>query len=368
MQPTASSASASSHPRLDPTLPVRFGFIGAGAISHPSAQAVGRHPGGQVVAAHDTNAERLGDLCARHGIARACATAGEVFADPGVDAVYIAVPNKFHLPLTLEALAAGKHVMVEKPFALNYEEAEAAAEAARRAGLVLTVGMNQRFAEAPQKFRALVQRGYFGEVYHAKAAWLRRSGIPKLGTWFGSKDLAGGGCLYDIGVHLLDLCLWVMDNFEPVSVFGATYTKFGNRGLGEGKWGNSEKVNIAFEVEDFASGMVRFANGATVALDVTWAANLPQGNRQEVQIFGTEAGGSVFAQEIYRHDMSQQAWTTVDNPPVGDLVPMVDRFHNFIDHLHGKSELCVTLEQALVVQKILDAISESARTGASVQL
>lgn len=349
-------------------LPIRFGFIGAGAIAHWAANCVKSHPQGQVAAAQDLNSERLAELCTKFEIPKSYATAEELLADKDIDAVYIAVPNKFHVPLTLQALAAGKHVMLEKPFAMNAGEAAQAVEAAQTYNRVLTLGMNQRFEENSQKFRSLVETNVFGDIYHAKACWLRRSGIPKLGTWFGSRDLAGGGCLYDIGVHVLDLCLYVVGNFEPVSAYAATYSQFGPRGLGEGSWGRSENSGIAFEVEDFATGLIKFANGFTVALDVTWARHAELNDRVEVELFGTEAGGQVYAGKVFRHAPELGAHYTVEKVNAPLAFPHKERFHNFINHLLGTEPLCVTMEQALVVQRILDALAESARTGGSVSL
>jgi predicted dehydrogenase len=350
------------------TTPLRFGFIGAGAISHSSADAVHRHPHARILAAQDTHPGRLQELREQKNIPKGYATATELFADPEVDAVYIAVPNKFHIPLTLEALAAGKHVLLEKPFAMNLAEAETAAAAAKKHGKILTLGMNQRFGDRAQQFRTLVEEGTFGEIYHAKAHWFRRSGIPKLGTWFGDRELAGGGCLYDIGVHLLDLCLYVIGNFQPVSVFGSTYTQFGHRGLGEGGWGKSDKSEkFVFNVEDFATGMIRFANGATMALDVSWACHQADSNRTEVEIYGTEAGGAVLAGKIYRN-LPDGSYAVIEAPDRTPIHVHRDRFHNFINHLRGEEALCVTLEQALTVQKILDALAESSTTGRSVSL
>ncbi len=350
------------------TTPLRFGFIGAGAISHSSADSVHRHPNAKVIAAQDMHPGRLKELCEAKNIPKSYPKAEDLFADPEVDAVYIAVPNKFHVPLTLQALAAGKHVLLEKPFAMNLAEAEKAAAAAKAAGKILTLGMNQRFTDRTQLFRTLVQEGTFGEIYHAKAYWFRRAGIPKLGTWFGDRELAGGGCLYDIGVHLLDLCLYIIGNFEPVSVFGSTYTKFGNRGLGEGGWGKSDKAEkFTFNVEDFASGQIRFANGSTVSLDVSWACHRAEENKTDVEIYGTEAGGAALSGKIYRQ-LPEGNFATIDAPSRDLIHPHKDRFHNFINHLEGKESLCVTLEQALIVQKILDALAESSITGKSVSL
>jgi predicted dehydrogenase len=348
--------------------PIRFGFIGAGAIAASSADSINRHPLGRVVAVQDTHEGRTRELCEAHQIPKAYKTAAELFADKEVDAVYIAVPNKFHVPLTLDALKAGKHVILEKPFAMNATEAGLAVEAARKVGKVLTLGMNQRFAEMPQRFRTLVKKGTFGEIYHAKACWLRRSGIPSLGTWFGNRELAGGGCLYDIGVHLLDLCLYVIDNFEPVSVYGSTYTKFGNRGLGGGSWGKSDKEGLPFDVEDFATGQIRLADGTSVSLDVTWARHAADNDKVEIDLFGTEAGGSVMAGKLYKWDEQAKAHIVVDQPPAAIAYTHRDRFHNFINHLTGSEELCVTLEQAVTVQRILDALAESSTTGHSVRL
>lgn len=348
--------------------PVRFGFIGAGAIAKWSAQQLLKHPLGRLVAVQDVNEARRDALSAEFSGTRAVAEAAEIFGSTDIDAVYIAVPNKFHIPLAIEAMEAGKDVLLEKPFAINATEAEQAVAVAKRTGRLLTLGMNQRFNASAQRFRTLVADGAFGEIYHAKAYWLRRSGIPKLGTWFGSRDLAGGGCLYDIGVHVLDLCLYVMGNFDATSAFGSIYCKFGNRGLGEGTWGHSERSDIDFEVEDFASGQIRMANGATVSLDVSWARHAEEGNNADIELFGTEAGGRVYGDKIFRRDAAFGNFYTLESPNAAMTHPHGDRFHNFINFLRGDEPLCVTMEQALVVQRILDALAESSRTGRSVDL
>lgn len=348
---------------------LRYGFIGAGQIAKYSADAVNRHPNSSVVAAQDLNAERLAELCKDCNIPKTYHTAAELLADPEVDAVYIAVPNKFHVPLTIAALEAGKHVILEKPFAMNYAEAQTAAEVARRTGKVLMLGMNQRFGRNPQKIKTLVEKGALGEIYHAKAFWFRRTGIPKLGTWFGNREIAGGGCLYDIGVHLLDLCLYVLGRFDAVSVTGSTYTKFGNRGLGEGGWGKSDRAHDAqFDVEDFATGLIRFGDGLSISLDVAWACHTDQANRMDVQLFGTEAGAHVMDARVFKRDAESGEYRSAEEISADVRFAHGERFDNFTNHLLGTEELCVTLDQALAVQRILDALAESSATGREVRL
>lgn len=346
---------------------LNFGFLGAGQIAHHSAAIIKNHPKATLRAAQDTNPARLGELCAAYGIPKSYATAEQLFADSSIDAVYIATPNKFHAPLSIQALEAGKHVILEKPFAMNYAEALQVAEAARRTGRTFTLGMNMRFSPTHQQIKAIVERGDLGEIYHAKAYWFRRSGIPKLGTWFGNKELSGGGCLYDIGVHLLDLCLYVTDNFKPVSVSGATYTKFGHLGRGEGGWGKSDRTETKFDVEDFATGLIRFENGMTVSLDVSWACHAEESNRHDVHLYGTEAGALAVSGKTFRRDENSGEYHFVQDLKTPVRFPHNDRFHNFINHLLEGEELCVTLEQALAVQRILDGLAGSSATGREVR-
>ncbi len=345
---------------------LRFGLIGAGQIAHISAKSIQSHDAADIVAAHDPNAARLAELCEAFEIPAAYDTADALFQDDGVDAVYIAVPNKYHAPLAQAALEAGKHVILDKPFAMNLAEAEGVAAAAAAAGKVFTLGMNMRFREDSQKVKSLVDAGVLGDIYHAKAFWFRRQGIPRIGTWFGNKELAGGGCLLDIGVHLLDLCLHTMGNFEPVSVSGATYTKFGHRGLGEGGWGKSDREGIPFDVDDFATALIKFANGATVSLDVSWACHAEEHNRNNVHLYGSEAGASLYPAKLFRQDPLRTDYDVIDNLAGDTPMPHGDRFHNFINHILGDEPLCCTVDQALTIQRILDAIYESAQTGREV--
>ncbi len=348
---------------------VRFGFIGSGKISHYSAESLLKHPHARLVAAQDLSQERVDDLADKFDIKHRFTDSSDLFACDEVDAVYIAVPNKFHAPLAIAAMQAGKHVLLEKPFAMNAAEAQDVVRVSQETGRVFNLGMNQRFNEDSQKIKAVVEQGALGEIYYAKAYWFRREGIPKLGTWFGNKALAGAGAINDIGVHLLDLCLHTMGNFEPVSVFGTTYTKFGNRGLGEGNWGISDATETTFDVDDLASALIKMKNGATVSLEVSWAAHLADENRMNVELYGTEMGASLYPAKLYkRNDPLNADYQIVENVAAKPALEHCDRFHNFVNHLIDGEALLVTPKQALAVQKILDVVAESTRTGKSVDI
>ncbi|MDA3961873.1 MAG: Gfo/Idh/MocA family oxidoreductase [Planctomycetota bacterium] len=347
---------------------LRIAIIGAGQISQSCCKAADKHDSATVVAAFDPSPGRLKELCDEFKIPTACSSAEDMLALDNVDAVYVAVPNKFHAPYAKQALEAGKHVILDKPFALSYDEAKAVADAAEANGKLFMLGMNQRYRTDSQKIRNLVSTGRLGEIYHAKAFWFRRSGIPKLGTWFGNKDLAGGGALLDIGVHLLDLCLHLSGNWNPVSVTGATYTKFGNRGLGEGSWGKSDKEDILFNVDDFASALIKFDNGATVTLDVSWACHAEEPNRNDVHLYGTEGGASTYPAKLFHYGAEGEDYQVVEDPEADIALEHADRFHNFFNAILGTEQPLTSVEEALTVQRILDAIYASCASGKEVRL
>ncbi len=347
---------------------VRMGFVGAGAIAEYAAQSLLKHEDAVLAAVAEPSEDRRDAFVEKLGVQRGYATAQELFADDGVDGVYIAVPNKFHAPLAIEALEAGKHVLLEKPMAMCWAEANDIVQAAEHTGKVFMVGMNQRFGEDAQKLRDLVQRNKLGEVYHAKAYWCRREGIPRLGTWFGHKAMSGGGALLDIGVHVLDLCLWAMGHPKPVAVSGAVYTKFGHRGLGEGGWGKSDRKGLEFDVDDLASALIKFENGATLQLDASWAAHMAKGNRMGVELFGTEAGASISPLMMFHQNPETEAYDVVEEVEAEEMFPHRDRMHHFVNVILERETLCVTPEQALMVQRIIDAIYDSAESGCEVRL
>lgn len=346
---------------------IRMGIIGAGQISQGACRTFQGHDGASVVAATDPNAERLAAMADSFDIARRHPTNEDLLADDQVDAIYVAVPNAFHAPLAKAALEAGKHVILDKPFATSAAAAQEVADAAAASGKTFMLGMNQRFTPAGQKARSLVADGVLGDVYHVKAYWLRRTGIPKLGTWFGVKEVAGGGALYDIGVHMLDLALFIIDNFKPTAVSGSVYTNFGNRGLGEGGWGMSDRdPNAVFDVDDFGTALIKLDGGVSVQLDAAWAIHQKDNSPFDVQLYGTEAGATAYGQELFRYG-EEGSYQVIQNPPAKLAYPHKDRFHHFINVLAGEEEACITIDQALAVQRILDAIYESSATGHEVR-
>jgi predicted dehydrogenase len=347
---------------------LKFGIVGAGMIAQSGFDGITASEAAEVVSIADPHQGRAEEFALRNRLPTVRSDAKDLFRDPSLDALYIATPTAYHAPYAIAALEAGKHVILEKPFAFSYADARRVADAAAAARKTFMLGMNFRFEKSTQLVRSLTERGYFGEIHRIRAFWRRRFGAPRLGTWFGNKKLAGGGCFMDIGVHMIDLALWTSGNFDVASVSAAVYSKFGSRGLGEGSWGASTPEGIPFDVEDSASAFLRMKNGASVQIEVSWVAHQKKDDAHGVEIFGTEAGASLPPVEIYRLDKDLAAPVDVARIGLPLSHPHCNRFINFVRALQGIEQPCVTMDQALRVQQVIDATYQSAASGREVLL
>ena len=349
---------------------IRVGMIGAGAIANDHCNNINRYPGAEVVAVADLSRERGAELKKKFSsIGKFYEKWQDLLANPEIDAVAVALPNVLHAPVSLAALRAGKHVLLDKPFALNYGEAREVVAVAKQKRKILMLGMNQRYRQDAQMLRAMIARGELGDIYHAKAYWYRRMGSPKFGTWFVNKKLSGGGCMLDIGVHFLDLALFLADNWKPVSVSGKVYTKFGHRGIGEGGWGKSDRnKKLTFDVDDFATALIKFSNDMTLELNISWVIHQEQADRNNVQLYGTEAGAELAPLKLFRHAKKTGEYEVVAPQNVKIPHRYENRQANWLDAIVGKDKPLCSVAQSLVVQKILDGIYASSESGREVRL
>ncbi|MBM4087493.1 MAG: Gfo/Idh/MocA family oxidoreductase, partial [Planctomycetes bacterium] len=201
---------------------LRMGVVGL-RMGKNHAKAYQTHPQAELVAVCDLNEELLKATAAELKVGQAFTDAKTMFREAGLDAVSIATPNKFHAPLSIGAMDAGLHVLCEKPMAMNAKEGAQMNAAARKARKNLMINFSYRFSDMSQALKAQVDAGVIGDVYFGRTVWHRRRGIPGFGGAFTMKELSGGGPLIDLGVHRLDLALWLMGYPEPVAVSGSAY-------------------------------------------------------------------------------------------------------------------------------------------------
>ncbi len=340
--------------------------FGAGAIGSDHLASFKLHPAARVVAIAEVSRERGREAAERFSIPELVTDYRALLRRRDIDVVSIALPNYLHAKVALDALKAGKHVMLDKPMATSARDAAKLVAEAKKQGVLLMVGQNFRFNQETQMARHIVEAGTLGDIYHAKTSWLRRAGIPRIGSWFTQRRFAGGGCTYDIGVHALDRCLHIMGDFDAAAVSGQTYAKFGTRGLGNGAWGRSEiDPKAPFDVDDLSVALIKMRSGRTVLLEVSWAAHGPLADSNSTQLFGTEAGLDLPPPRIFRNTPTGYTVETVNilPPPVS-----TNRMVHFIDCLLGNAEPFVKPAESLAIQRILDGIYVSASTGREVRI
>jgi predicted dehydrogenase len=362
---------------------LKIGIIGCGGIAnqkHFPALAQFKEIA-EIVAFCDIQIDRAEKAAKEYGTedAKIYVDYKELLKDESIDLVHVLTPNVSHSPITVAAFEAGKHVMCEKPMAHNTEAAQKMMDAWKKSGKKFTIGYQNRFRPEVQSLYKACEKDELGDVYFAKAHALRRRAVPTWGV-FPDKSQQGGGPLIDIGTHALDITLWMMDNYKPVSVTGSVFNKLGN--LPEAVEGNmfGPWDPETFEVEDSAFGYIKMENGATVFLESSWALNVLESREAATTLCGTKAGAQINSGMSFRnneliYNSARNGMLTEEKNSAGGAIAFFEGGSNKPEVLEAKQwleavkydkEPLVKPEQAFVVTKILDAVYRSAETGKEV--
>jgi predicted dehydrogenase len=342
---------------------LRVGVIGLG-MGRAHIKGFQAHPSCEVVAMADLDHERLGRARQEFGINRSFTDAMHLIEREQLDIVSIATPNKFHKPLTLAALAKGMHVLCEKPMALNADEGREMIAAAKAAGKRLMINFSYRFRSQSLALKRIVDEGLLGTIASARTCWLRRQGIPGLGGWFTDKSLAGGGPLIDLGVHRIDLAMWLMGYPQPAWVMGHTSDALMQQEVAA--------AGKTASVENHCTGLVRFANGVALQVEASWACHRRENEFMETHLYGDKAGlvqrnvggGYDFTAEIFERRSGGFYSAILDR----NEEPERSSMEHFADAILNDKPTPATAEDALKVQQIIDGIYTSAASGKPVEV
>jgi len=354
---------------------VRVGVIGCGAgLFH--LEGYSAEPRAEVVALAGLDTDRCEMLANRFHVPRIYRDYQDLLAQDDIDAVSIAVPNFLHMPVAVAALDAGKHVLIEKPLARHVDEGKLMVEAAERTGKILAVSFQRRTRHDVEIVRDRIASGALGRVYYSKAYWMRRSGIPGLGSWFTSKEAAGGGPLIDLGVHVLDMALYMLGNPVVTTVSAATYSEIGPRG--RGNWvgrrtSQSSDDPIKYEVEDLATAFLRFEDGGTLLLEASWASFTEMDDDFGVQFYGSEGGARIHSKKYADVDTldlySEIGDTTADSHP--RLVSRAGHeqiINGFISGILNGTPVTPDGKEGLDRVRLIDAVYKSAELGREIDV
>lgn len=349
---------------------IKIGIIGVGSISNEHIQAYLKNPNVELYAFCDINEKQLKLMSEKYGVTRTFTDKDEMLALPELDAVSVCAWNSEHAPCTIAALNAGKHVLCEKPMATTVEEAIAMKEAAERNGKLLQIGFVRRFGNDCAVLQDFIQKNFLGEIYYAKATYLRRNGNPM--GWFGDKSRSGGGPLIDLGVHVIDLTRYLMGNPKPVSVFGVTFHKLGNRSELKDKKAYvsvSATDHDICDVEDMATAMVRYDNGAVLSVETSFSLNLKK-EKGTIELFGTKGGAKLDPElELYTEMNGYMSDVSLCAPTALSFDGLFQQeIDHFVDCVLNGTPCKAPAQDGIDIMRILRAIYESAETGHEVLL
>jgi predicted dehydrogenase len=360
---------------------LKVGIIGTGMIATAAHIPAWKDlpDDAELVGVADILEDRAQLVARTYGIPRAYGDWRRMLADLRPDVVSVCSPNAYHKEQTIAAVKAGAHVLCEKPVATSRADAEEMFRAADAAGRVLFVGQSARFTNRSRAAKEIVSAGRLGEIYYAETYFLRRRGVPTWGQ-FHMKKHSGGGPVYDLGVHSIDLLFWLMGNPKVVAVNGATWTKFGNRygGMIASLTESGAPLGVLtprpfdskdFDVEDMAAGFIRLEGGAIVAFKTSWAANVPEAARGTMLV-GTDGGLILEPLTLITQMGGYPVMVHPDVTPERkvEFCGQWDETAHMVNVIRGKEELLVKREEVLNVMGVLDALYKSAAEGREVRL
>lgn len=359
---------------------LRVGVIGLGYAGTTHLESFRALPGIEVVALAGKEEERLALLAAQHGIPHTYADGEDLIARDDLDIVSIATPNVLHDRLAVAALESGKHVFCEKPLAVTAEGAQAMIDAATRADRVLEVAFNHRRRADVQWVADYLRTEGIGRIYHARASWKRRAGIPGLRSWFTSPALAGGGALIDLGPHIVDTVLHLLDEPRVRTVSAVTHGELGRAGYGAMDRVDQMTSGEGFDVEDLAAALLRLEGGASVALEISWAGHAVDDEDISIELLGVDGGVRLFIPRykgedtirVYRDRSGTPLTLAPDVRVAGGEHPLV--IAEFVESVRAQREGRPGRDEAehhrrlLERVKIIDACYRSATQGREVEL
>ena len=342
---------------------VRVGIVGMG-IGKVNGRALDANPRGEIVAICDIIPEKMDVFEQELGRdVKKYVSYRKMCRDAEVDAVFVGTPNQVHVPVAMEAVRNDKHVLCTKPLAHSGAAAAKLIPAAESSGVVNMMSLSTRFSPACQQIGSRIAKGFFGELYYARARSIRRSGIP---DWNEGFIQAGGGAFRDMGVHVLDASWWLLGMPRPISASGVAGAKFGPKG--RGYWDfrvPPKKYSKQYASDDYAGGLIRFDGGLAVQVESFWASHQPEDF--QVELFGTQAGAQVFPPKVYRTTDGFPEDTEIHVPR--SARGQWDRIAaHFIDCILDGVACRAPLRHGLIVQRMMEAVLDSGKKGKEVRV
>ncbi len=331
----------------------RFAILGSGIIARYHARALRAIQEARLVAAANWQAASLRQFAQECGVPRITTSFQEIAEDPEIDAAIVCLPNFLHMAEALRLLRGGKHVLVEKPMAMNAAEAEEMVQAARQAGRLLMVGHMWRFDNEVGWLQRSIAGGLLGDIVRTKGYAIHPAGTGPKG-WFLEKAKAGGGVVMDMGIHAADTARFLLGDPRPVKVYAHIGTRYSSH-----------------DVEDEAFFIVHWDNGAYSLIDTAAWQPFMEAPEGAAQVWGTRGYGRTFPSQLHLATAGTGGVFVPSFPQRAEQCdwPMYQRqIEHFVACIREGREPCPGGAEGLAMMKVMDAVYESARTGAAVDI
>lgn len=352
---------------------IKIAVVGTGSICEGAHMpAYMKRDDVEVIACADIDFPKAKAFAEKFNIPAAYASVEELLANCKPDYVDVCTWPAAHAPVAIAAANAGCHVMCEKPICHNLDDAIALKNAIEKNGVQFMLAVPLRYQKTAVHVRKLVDEGVLGDVYYGKTAYVRKRGIP--GGWFSCKKYAGGGPIIDIGVHRIDLAWYMMGCPKPVSIMASAIYKIGDYRDGvestsdnqtvsaNNEWSGAQVPDYKFDVEDSASGVIRFENGAQLIFETAWSFNGP--SNYSTQIAGDKAGITLDPFMIYKADGKNLIKEEIEGDFSGNFFEL--EIDHFIDCIRNNKTPSSNIDQAVQLQMMLMGVYESTTTGHEV--
>lgn len=329
---------------------VNIGLIGAGEIAQNFHLPIHfRLPNVNIFAIYDRNKSKAQLIAEKYNIPHVCTTYEEMLKLNELDAVDICTSTDVHAEIAVAAIEAGKHTLIEKPIARNYEEAKLIKDAEDKSDVKVMVATNQRFRYDAKMLKSYVQNNDIGDIFYVQGSWLQQK---RSAEWREQIEKSGGGVLIDLGISLIDSLMWICDFPEIMSVSANTFT------------------HLTSKVEDVCIANIKFANGSIATMEMSWSL-FSSRSSFAFNVYGSNGSAKINPVQLYK--INGDVYQPVTNTDIHSNMEIFRKsfeseIKHFINAVQGFSPVVSTVNEAVTIMKIIDKMYQSAKEGKELPL
>lgn len=328
---------------------VNIGLIGAGEIAQNFHLPIHfRLPNVNLFAIYDRNKSKAQHIAEKYNIPHVFTSIDEMLKLDELTAVDLCTSTDVHSEFAVAAIEAGKHTLIEKPLARNYQEAKSILEAEQKSDVKVMVATNQRFRYDAKMLKSYVLHNEIGNIFYVHGSWLQQK---RNAEWRQQIEKSGGGVLIDLGISLIDSLMWISD-FPKISSVSANTFK-----------------HLTSKVEDVCIANIKFENGSIATMEMSWSL-FSSRNSFAFNVYGSKGSAKINPLQLYKEN--GDVYHPVTNTDIHSNIEIFRKsfeseIKHFIRAVQGFTPIISTVKEAVIIMKIIDAMYKSANEGIEIK-